>query len=237
MGSKGENDMRMKRMVWATAVAGALAWSGMAQAQGAGQAQGQAGGQGQVTDRLRDALQKLHATNQAEIQLARAAQNQARSEEVKQFARRMVQEHQKGDRQLQDAAQRLGLQLQGDTYQETLQDLREKAQDLQQQKGAEFDRRFMRQMVDAHKDTLDDVHASATNAAEEGVPQLAQVLGQAEASLHQHHAMALQIQTKLQQQAQQTQGGTGAGAGGDAGTVGAPGASGAGGAMDQGEQQ
>ncbi len=223
--------MRIKGTVWAAAVAGALAWSGMAQAQV----------RSQVTDRLRESLQKLHATHQGEIQLARTAQSQARSDDVKQFARRMVQEHQKSDRQLQEAAQQLGVQLQGDTYQETLQELRDDGRDLQQQTGATFDQRFMRRMVDAHEDTLDEVHEAAKNAAEEGVPQLAQVLGQAEASLHQHHAMALQVQSKLQQQAQ-TQGGTGAGgdagagAGGGVGVgAGAPGGSDPGSATGQGQ--
>ncbi len=202
--------MGINRTMWAAAVAGVLAWSGTAHAEAG---QGTQAGQQQVTDRIRESLQKLHATNQAEIQLARTAQNQARSPEVKQFARRMVEEHQKSDRQLQGAAQRLGVQLQGDTYQETLKELREE-EDLQQKKGADFDQRFMRQMVDAHEDLLEEVHTTATNAAEEGVPQLTQVLGQIEASLHQHHAMALQLQSKLQQQAQAQ---SGTGAGGDAG--------------------
>lgn len=217
--------------MWAAAVAGALAWSGPAAAQGAGasedpaatgtgagaggQQSGQSRQQGQIDDQLKESLQKLHATNQAEVQLAKAAQNQAQSSRVKEFARTMIQEHQKNDQQLQQTAQRLGVQLQGEAYQEALEEQQEKGQALQQRKGAGFDTAFMTQMVDSHKQTLDDVHDAATRAAEQGVTQLAQVLGQTEAKLHQHSAMAQQIQLSLQQQQAQSQGqsGTGAGAG------------------------
>jgi len=222
-------------MMWAAAVAGALAWSGPAAAQGAGaggdqpapgtggqQAQG---GQGQIDAQLRDALQKLHASNQAEIQLARTAQTKAQSQRVKQFARTMVQEHQKSDRELQQAAQKLGVQLQGDTYQDALQEQRQKGEDMQQLQGAQFDQQFVRQMVDSHKDTLNDVHEAATSAAEQGIPQLAQVLARTETSLHRHHATAQQLQQRLQQQAQRQQG---TGAGGAAGTGAAGGAAGTG---------
>jgi putative membrane protein len=199
--------MRTIQMTFGAAVAAvALAWSAPAAAQATGAGQGQTGRSGQVTNDLRDAIQKLHATNQAEVQLAKSAQSQARSESVKQFARTMEKEHQEGDRKLQQTAGQLGIELEGDAYQQALEDHRKKADELKKRRGEQFDSAFMMQMVDAHDDAIDLVHDAAEDAATQGVPQLALTLGETEGKLHHHHAMAQQILMNLERQQAQAQG-------------------------------
>jgi putative membrane protein len=93
-------------------------------------------------------IQKAAVSNIAEIQLGQLAQQKAQDPEVKQFAQKMVDAHEKAQRQLEEVAGSAGVSLPSG--------LDEKHQRIQAKldklNGAEFDREYMKVIVDAHKD-------------------------------------------------------------------------------------
>jgi predicted outer membrane protein len=56
-------------------------------------------------------LNKMHSSNQFEIQLAQLADRNASSAKVKQYAARLVRDHQNADKKVTDLANKLGIQL------------------------------------------------------------------------------------------------------------------------------
>ena len=59
----------------------------------------------EVPKELQEAVQKLHASNQGEQEMAKHAQQMAQSEQVKQYAKKMEEDHKKSDEKLQTLAQ------------------------------------------------------------------------------------------------------------------------------------
>jgi predicted outer membrane protein len=171
------------------------------QRQQAGEQRQQAGEQ-KLDEDLQKSLQKLHAANQAEVKLGQVAQKQAESKQVKQFAQRMVQDHQRNDKQLTQLARKMGVDLEGDEFQSAMKESEEKLSELQEKKGAEFDRAYMEHMVQDHEEDVQNVHDAAMSASKEPHPELAKLLGQTEGTLHEHHAMAQQVHQRLEQQGQ-----------------------------------
>jgi putative membrane protein len=93
-------------------------------------------------------IKKAAIANMAEIQLGQLAGTKAESPEVKQFAQTMVDEHTKALDELKQAAGSSGA-----TLPTELDKKHQKLQDkLSKLSGAEFDKKYMEAMVDAHKD-------------------------------------------------------------------------------------
>jgi putative membrane protein len=207
--------MRQFRIGIAAALAGALTWAAPAHGQrsdgtprgGERQQQGQQAqpphaiaGEEPVGKDLQKALQKLHAANQTEIEIGEAAQRRAESDQVRQLARRLVETHRQSDGRLQQVAQRLGVDLRGEEFQRTQKESRGTLDELKQKQSAEFDRAYMAFLVKEHEREVKEVHDAAVKAAREPHPQLAELFAQAEAMLHQHHAMAQELHRELREQ-------------------------------------
>jgi putative membrane protein len=104
-------------------------------------------------DRAREAqsdtekfIEKAAIANMAEIQLGQLAETRAQSPEVKEFAKMMVDEHTKALEELKKAAGTTAIP-------STLDKKHQKQLDkLSKLSGAEFDKKYMETMVDAHKD-------------------------------------------------------------------------------------
>jgi putative membrane protein len=93
----------------------------------------------------------------AEVRLAQLAQQKASSEEVKQFARQLEQDHTKANEQLKAIAQERGVQLPTDLGQhQKIVDM------LNNQSGEAFDREFMKAQVKHHKKDISEFR-KATN--------------------------------------------------------------------------
>src|SRR4051812_10557204 len=167
---------------------GALA-SAMALAATAGFAQGQAGqtGAGQMTgqtgagttprtgsgqngrsstsqdqqgdSKSRKYVEHMLLANMAEIQLGQMAAERASSSDVKSFAQELVTDHTRANQELMPLAQQLGVQqpAQLDAKHQKIADKLSKAQ------GADFDRQFMKVMVSAHQDVVDETRKIAGN--------------------------------------------------------------------------
>ena len=93
----------------------------------------------------------------AEVQLGNMAQQKAASEQVKQFAARMVTDHSKANDELKQIASTKGMQLPA-----APDDKHKKEMDrLQKMSGADFDKAYMSHMVDDHKKDVSEFKKQA----------------------------------------------------------------------------
>lgn len=137
---------------------------GAGQMGGTGQtgAGGQMGRENSQSD-LQKFVEKAAISNMAEIQLGQLAQQKAQNPEVKQFAQMMVDEHTKAQTELQQAASAAGVAVPS-SLDEKHQKINDKLSNLN---GADFDRQYVKVMVDAHNDArkLLEKRAGKSNAS------------------------------------------------------------------------
>jgi len=100
-----------------------------------------------VSDQLSDGM--------AEIELAKVARDHAASQDVKQFAQMMIDDHTKAGDQLKQiaASNSIPIDTQIDDKQQNLMDK------LSKLNGADFDKEYMSAMVDDHQDAVRDVRS------------------------------------------------------------------------------
>jgi putative membrane protein len=198
----------VKGSQWVALVA-ALALGSPALAQSSGSSA--AGKSAKLDKGLTDAVEKLHAANQGEIQMGQMAQQWAQSTDVKQYGERLIADHQTNDAKLQTVAETEGVQLTGKAFQDAQKSNEKAMKKLDGKHGADFDRAFMSQMVSDHKKDVKDVEKAAKDARNKNHPQLASYLEQTHTGLQGHLQEAERIEKKLK-------GGTGAaGVGGGTG--------------------
>ena len=85
-----------------------------------------------------------------EVELGKTAQDKASNEKVKEFGKRMEQDHSKANDELKKIASDKGVQLSSDLDKKH----KSKIDKLTKLSGAEFDRQYMRDMVSDHKDDI-----------------------------------------------------------------------------------
>jgi putative membrane protein len=121
----------------------------------------------------------------AEVELGRLASQRASNAKVRDFAEKMVADHGKANRDLQEAARRAGIALpnqMGDDGRDTMEDLAA----LQ---GSEFDRAYVDHMVEAHEKTVEMLRPQAAERKTEIDRWAANALPTVES--HLDHARAL----------------------------------------------
>lgn len=95
-------------------------------------------------------VDKAAAGGTAEVKLSKLAMDKGESPEVKQFARKMVEDHTKANMELKQIAEKKGL-----TAPTTMDDKHQKIYDkLVKLNGADFDKEYMRAMANDHDDTI-----------------------------------------------------------------------------------
>jgi len=186
---------------------------------------------------LEEQIQELHAANQAEVQLGQLGSQKAQSPEVKQYAEKLSQDHQKSDEQLRQIAQTLGANLEGEEFQEKQKDAQEDLAKLQEKQGQEFDKAFMKHMVKDHEKDVKEVEKAAKEARKQNHTELASFLQTTHTGLQGHLQEAQRIEKSLDQGSSQARtgsragemgtgsgaaGATGAASGGTSDTHGAP---------------
>lgn len=128
-------------------------------------------------------MEEAHLANMAEVRLGRLAQDKAASDEVKQFGRRMVEDHGKAIEDLGRIASAEGVKLPSQ-----LDAKHQKTYDrLQKLSGAEFDLEYMKQMAAEHKKTVSKFDEAAESAKD---PQLQAYAREALPTLREHREMA-----------------------------------------------
>ena len=93
-----------------------------------------------------DFLLKVAQENTAEIEAARLAQEKASSSEVKEFARKLEQDHQKTSEQLKVLAQQKNVELPSDMGKHA-----QAVEKIRGLSGDKFDKEFMKMQVNHHK--------------------------------------------------------------------------------------
>jgi putative membrane protein len=85
-----------------------------------------------------------------EVELGKAAQDKASNEKVKDFGKRMEQDHSKANDELKKVASDKGVQLSSDLDKKH----KSKVDKLTKLSGVDFDRQYMRDMVSDHKEDV-----------------------------------------------------------------------------------
>jgi len=229
----------------AAGLAAALALFGNAQAQGAassgsgasgskGDTGGPTGGTGssagsaamgseakKLDKGLQDKLEKIHATHQTEVHLARVAMQNAQSPEVKQFAEQMQNDHQRADEKLTQTAQSMGASLEGKTFQKENERAMKDAEKLQSKTGKDFDKEYMSRMVKEHERAEKEFNSAAKDARKANQTELAAMLEQGHTGIQGHLQHAKELKKSVDEGGQQRQGRRpAAGATGSSGSMG-----------------
>jgi putative membrane protein len=114
-------------------------------------------------------VEKAAVGGMAEVELGQLAQQKASSDQVKQFGARMQQDHSKANEELKQLASSKGLQLPASLDKDHQKD----KQKLEKLSGAEFDREYMKMMVDDHKDDVDAFEKTAKSGKDADVKSFA----------------------------------------------------------------
>ncbi len=140
----------------------------------------------------KDFFQKATTGNMMEIQLAKMALNQSQNNEVKQFAQRILDDHNKVKQQLQTIASKDNLAEPRDMDRSQHRAVKS----LSGKKGHDFDKAFTKHMVNDHKDDIklfDKASKDAKNA------DLKHFAAQQLPVLNDHLKMAKDLETKVKQ--------------------------------------
>jgi len=157
-----------------------------------------AAGTADSTDGDLSLIQKVHEANQKEIDMGQLAADKARSQKVKSYARKLVNDHKTADRQLMTYARNKGLESRleqtaantnaGETKTETDMHAR-----LMGETGNEFDHDFAATMVDEHDKAIEMVKSARDSA---GDPELRSLLTKVLPTLEKHRKMAQDLVDK-----------------------------------------
>jgi putative membrane protein len=150
-----------------------------------------------IDPKLQGQLEKIHADNQAEVQLGKLAEQNAQSPEVKKFGEKMQTDHQKGDAKLTAHAETLGISLEGKDFQKAQEEAAETTKKLESKTGAEFDKAYMARMVKDHEGDIKTVKDAQKRAEKAKQPELAATLGQLATGMQTHLALAKQTEKSL----------------------------------------
>jgi putative membrane protein len=150
-----------------------------------------------IDKKLQDRLEKIHAANQAELQMAQLGTQNAQSPDVQQFATQMQTDHQQLDRQLTQQAQTMGVSLEGKTFQKETESAQKDLQKMQSKTGKDFDKAYMDRMVKDHEKDLKEVKDTAKDAQKGKHTELASALQEAQTTIQTHLDRAKQVQKSL----------------------------------------
>jgi putative membrane protein len=128
-------------------------------------------------------LKEAAQSGMAEVELAKIAEQKASSDQVKQFAQRLVADHTKANDQLKQIASRQNVNIPdelGKKYQS-------KVDKLNKLSGADFDKAYVKDQVKDHKDAVSEFKSESQNGT---VPEVQQFASQTLPTLEQHLDLA-----------------------------------------------
>jgi putative membrane protein len=155
-----------------------------------GQQKGQPAQGGQKALDSQGFIRKVSEHNQTEIALGKLAAKQATNDEVKRFGQRMVDDHGKAGKELQELATGAKVQLSTDLDKEH----QAKVDKFAQLRGAEFDRAYMAEMVKGHQEAV----TLFEQQSKTGEGQVKAFASKLLPTLQQHLQMAKQIHGNLE---------------------------------------
>jgi putative membrane protein len=136
----------------------------------------------------KDFVREAAQGSAAEVALGRMAQEKGSSDAVKEFGKRMVDDHSKAEEELRQVAQMAKLDVRSDMPKKA-----KKAQDkLSKLSGADFDRAYAKMMVSDHKE---DIKAFEREAHSGAVPAVKDFAAKTLPTLQEHLKLAEQLET------------------------------------------
>jgi putative membrane protein len=122
----------------------------------------------------------------AEVQLGQLTLQKSNNDQVKQFARKMIDDHTKLNEQMRPVAQRLGVEIPTEVSKKD-KSLMSKMQALS---GAAYDQAYIKDMVKDHKQDLSEFHMEASNGHG---PSVKDAATQGSKTISEHLQMAQQL--------------------------------------------
>jgi putative membrane protein len=156
----------------------------------AGMNDNMSGGAGKVSAEDKSFMKEAMEGDMAEIQLAKLAQQKASSDQVKQFAQRMIDDHTKLDAQMKPMAQQFGVEAPTDLSSKH-KSVQSKLQGLS---GNQFDQEYIKAMVNDHREDDQAFLREQTTAKD---PTLKSAVTQAEPIIADHLRMAQDIEKSM----------------------------------------
>lgn len=168
--------------------------SGSSSGMSSGSSASAQGTQGKKVDKgFQDRIEKIHAANQAEIEMGKLAAQQAQSPEVKQFGETLEKDHTKADQKLTEAAQTAGIQLEGKEFQKKHDDAMKDMKKMQGKTGTDFDKDFVNRMAKEHDKDIKEVKKAAEEARKNNQTELASTLEAMTSGLQKHLDVAKKL--------------------------------------------
>jgi putative membrane protein len=130
---------------------------------------GPGGAANEIADSDRAFITEAAAGGQMEVDLGRTAAKNAADKRVKEFGQRMAVDHGRADAELKQLAARKNVTLPA----KPTDDQRGKVDDLSRLKGDEFDRAYMREMIDDHEHDVAKFREAAKEAKDPDVKSFA----------------------------------------------------------------
>lgn len=135
-------------------------------------------------------VKKAGQDGMAEVKMGELAQQRAQNQEVKEFAQRLVSEHQQANTELQQLAQTKGMKFEDKVDHKQ----RRTMSRLQKTNGQEFDQKFIEAVVREHKKDIKEFKKQAEKGKDADIKSWAQ---QTLPALEKHLQMAQQLQQKV----------------------------------------
>lgn len=124
--------------------------------------------QGTVDDRTHTFMNDAALGGMAEVEFSKLAKDRALNPRVKNFAEMMINDHGAANNDLKSIAREKNV-----TLPENLGKHQGHLEDLSKKNGAEFDKAYMKMMVNDHKDVVDEFEKCAQNGTDPDVKTFA----------------------------------------------------------------
>ena len=135
-------------------------------------------------------IREVEASNTAEIRLGQLAERKASDSQVKQFAQRMITDHNGLQREWGNIASTSGFRISGAIDQRHQEQLTR----LERLSGNEFDRAFMAAMVENHQENMRSLQTKGRSAQS---PQVRQQASRSLGAVEEHLSLAQQIASQV----------------------------------------
>jgi len=140
----------------------------------------------------------MKVANEGEVDLAKTAKSKAENKDVKEFAKKMIDEHKKNEKEVKEAAKKAKVKHEDSAQSKDIEKTaKAKRDELKKLKGKEFDKAYIDQQISMHQQLLDDLNTKLIPAAQS--PDVKSYLEATKTHVQEHLSRAQAIQTSLSQ--------------------------------------
>jgi putative membrane protein len=143
----------------------------------------------------RDTLQKLHASSQMEVGMARIAKDKAQNDKVKDLAEKIQDDHTDMQDKISELARERNVDL---AAHDQMSKNRKHVEQMEKMQGAAFDKHYADMMAKEHKKDIAELRKAQTQLrANKSDEKVAELVDDALPKLEEHQKMALEAQSEL----------------------------------------